>query len=86
MFNTHYFNLCLLSTCSYNEPYVVVQMDLIKERPLEFIGDITDKKDFWKLAVRVQDKWTVVKNGKEHLELVIVDSKVMYFRTTIYNG
>jgi len=46
------------------------------ERPFEFIGDITDKKDFWKLAVKVKDKWTVVKDGKEHLELVIVDKKV----------
>lgn len=46
------------------------------ERPFEFIGDITDKKDFWKLPVKVKDKWTVVKDGKEHLELVIVDKKV----------
>ena len=46
------------------------------ERPFEFIGDITDKKDFWKLAVKVKYKWTVVKDGKEHLELVIVDKKV----------
>jgi len=30
------------------------------ERPFEFIADITDKKDFWKLAVKVKDKWTVV--------------------------
>jgi hypothetical protein len=54
------------------------------ERPLEFVGgDITDKKDFWKLAIRVQDKWTMVKDGNEHLELLIVDSKVVYFGTTL---
>jgi len=53
------------------------------ERPLKFVVDITDKKDFWKLVVRVRDKWSVVKDGKEHLELVIVDSKVMYFGTTL---
>jgi len=48
------------------------------ERPLEFIADVTDSKDFWKLSVRVKDKWTVVKDGKEHLELLIVDAKVIY--------
>jgi len=42
-------------------------------RPFEFIRDINEKKDFWKLVVKVRDKWTVVKDGKEHLELVIVD-------------
>lgn len=51
----------------------------IKERPLEFIADINDKKDFWKLAVRVKDKWTAVKDGKEHLEMVIVDAKVLLY-------
>ncbi|RHN55670.1 putative nucleic acid-binding protein [Medicago truncatula] len=43
--------------------------------PVQFIADINPKKDFWKLAVRVKDKWVVVKDGKEHLEMVIVDSK-----------
>jgi len=46
------------------------------ERPVEFIGDVTYTKDFWKLAVRVKDKWNVVKDGKEHVEMVIVDVKV----------
>lgn len=46
------------------------------ERPFEFIADITDNKDFWKLAVKVKDKWTVITDGKEHLEIVIVDQKV----------
>ncbi|AES98119.1 plant OB fold protein, putative [Medicago truncatula] len=45
------------------------------ERPCQFIGDVTDKSDFWKLTVRVKDKWTVVKDGKEHLEMIIVDVK-----------
>jgi hypothetical protein len=49
----------------------------IKERPVQLISDVHDKKDFWKLAVKVKDKWTVVKDGKEHLELLIVDEKVM---------
>jgi hypothetical protein len=50
------------------------------ERPFEFIADITDKKDMWKLAVRVKEKWTVVKDGKEHVEMIIVDAKVIYNR------
>jgi len=45
------------------------------ERPVQFVSDINDKKDFWKLVVK--DKWTVVKDGKEHLEMVIVDAKVI---------
>jgi hypothetical protein len=46
------------------------------ERPVQFIDAITDQKDMWKLSVRVKDKWTVVKDGKEHLEMLIVDAKV----------
>jgi len=46
-------------------------------RPFSNIRDINQKKDFWKLAVKVKDKWIVVKDGKEHLEMVIVDSKVI---------
>ena len=49
------------------------------ERPFKFIGDITYKKDLWKLAVRVKNKWTVVKDGKEHVEMVIVDAKVLLY-------
>ncbi|RHN52489.1 putative nucleic acid-binding protein [Medicago truncatula] len=45
------------------------------ERPVQLISDVNDKKDLWKLAVKVKNKWTVVKDGKEHLELVIVDDK-----------
>jgi len=48
------------------------------ERPFETIAAITNKKDFWKLALRVKDKWTVVKDGKEHLEIIIVDAKVIH--------
>jgi len=48
------------------------------ERPLEFIADITDKKDLWKLVVKIKDKRVVVKDGKEHLEMIIVDVKVYF--------
>lgn len=54
------------------------------EIPFEFIGDITDKKNFWKLVVRVKDKWIVVKDGKEQLELVIVDYKVVISKIFIF--
>jgi len=42
------------------------------------VADINDKKDFWKLVVKVVDKWIVVKDGKEHSEMIIVDAKVSY--------
>jgi hypothetical protein len=48
-------------------------------RNFEFIKDINDRKDLWKIAVKVRDKWTSQKEGKEYLELVVVDSKVSFF-------
>jgi hypothetical protein len=45
-------------------------------RKFEFIKDITDRKDLLKIAVKVKDKWNVSKEGKEHFEMVVVDSKV----------
>lgn len=45
------------------------------ERPVEFIADVTPKRDFWKLTVKVKDKWSVIKDGKEHLKMIIVDAK-----------
>ncbi|WJX57068.1 hypothetical protein P8452_42665 [Trifolium repens] len=44
-------------------------------RNFEFIKDINDRKDLWKIAVKVRDKWTSQKEGKKYLELVVVDSK-----------
>ncbi|KAK2447811.1 replication protein A 70 kDa DNA-binding subunit B [Trifolium repens] len=44
-------------------------------RNFEFIKDITDRKDLFKIAVKVKDKWNVSKEGKEHFEMVVVDSK-----------
>lgn len=46
------------------------------ERPVEFIADVTPKRDFWKLTIKVKDKWSVIKDGKEHLKMIIVDAKV----------
>lgn len=47
----------------------------MEERPVQFVSAVNDKSDFWKLVVKVKDKWTVVKDGREHLEIVIVDAK-----------
>ncbi|KAK2414512.1 hypothetical protein QL285_037096 [Trifolium repens] len=44
-------------------------------RNFEFIKDITDRKDLCKIAVKVKDKWNVLKEGKEHFEMVVVESK-----------
>lgn len=32
------------------------------------------------MAVKVRDKWTVVKDGREHSEMVIVDAKVIWLQ------
>jgi hypothetical protein len=45
-------------------------------RNFEFIKDITDRKDLFKIAVMVKDKWNILKEGKEHFEMVVVDSNV----------
>ncbi|XP_058745984.1 uncharacterized protein LOC131618843 [Vicia villosa] len=38
------------------------------------IKDISDKKETWRLAVRIIDLWSVVNSkGAEHLEMVIMD-------------
>jgi hypothetical protein len=47
-------------------------------RNFEFIKDITDRKDLCKITVKVKDKWNVLKEGKEHFKMVVVDSKVSY--------
>ncbi|RHN74002.1 putative nucleic acid-binding protein [Medicago truncatula] len=61
-------------------------MEIPLERPFETIAAVTNKKDFWKLAVRVKDKWTVVKDGKEHLEMIIVDAKGNNIQVVIPTG
>ncbi|GAU40127.1 hypothetical protein TSUD_389770 [Trifolium subterraneum] len=44
-------------------------------RVFEFIKDITDRKDLWKIAVKVKDKWNATKEGKDFFQIVVVDSK-----------
>ncbi|GAU49766.1 hypothetical protein TSUD_386850 [Trifolium subterraneum] len=44
-------------------------------RVFEFIKDITDRKDLWKITVKVKDKWNATKEGKDFFQIVVVDSK-----------
>jgi hypothetical protein len=46
---------------------------------VEFIKDIVDRKNLWKIAVKVKDKWTAMKEWKEYFKMVVVDSKVTLF-------
>jgi hypothetical protein len=40
------------------------------------VKDITDSKEIWRLAVKVDDIWIVTKNYQEHAEMVLRDVKV----------
>ncbi|WJX12187.1 hypothetical protein P8452_02711 [Trifolium repens] len=46
-----------------------------KSRSYDDIKDITDKKEIWKLAVKVDDFWTNMKSGKEFAEIIFRDLK-----------
>ncbi|XP_058742285.1 uncharacterized protein LOC131614745 [Vicia villosa] len=42
-------------------------------RPFECIADINDRKELWKIGVKVHQKWKVNIANKEHFEMVVVD-------------
>ncbi|XP_058767907.1 uncharacterized protein LOC131641620 [Vicia villosa] len=45
-------------------------------RPIEYVRDINDSKDLWKISVRCRHIWSVTSaSKKEHLEMILVDSK-----------
>ena len=49
-------------------------------RPIEVVKDINDSKDLWKIAVRCKHLWTITSaSNKEHIEMILVDSKVWLF-------
>jgi hypothetical protein len=52
-------------------------------RGFDAVNDINDSKELWKLAVRVEDLWTVTHRGKEHLEFLILDKQVLQFKLTV---
>ncbi|CAL5199443.1 unnamed protein product [Lathyrus oleraceus] len=42
-------------------------------RQIEKICDLNDIKEPWKVAVRVDHKWLVLSNNKEHFEMIFID-------------
>ncbi|MCI21340.1 DUF223 domain protein, partial [Trifolium medium] len=45
-------------------------------RSIDSIKDITDLKELWKLAVRIEDLWSVFSKSKEeHLEFILLDKQ-----------
>jgi hypothetical protein len=49
------------------------------ERPFQLLKDIHHRKELWKVAVKVKDKWKVVKDGKESFDMLVFDAKVSFF-------
>lgn len=46
-------------------------------RPIEDTKNINDSKNLWKIVVRIKDLWSfTTMTNKEHLEMVVIDSKV----------
>ena len=46
-------------------------------RPIEAVKDINESKDLWKIVVRCKHLWIVTgASKKEHVEMILVDSKV----------
>lgn len=45
-------------------------------RPFENICDISNKKELWKIDIKVHHKWNVVYNNKEHVKLIFIDVDV----------
>ncbi|KAK2448879.1 replication protein A 70 kDa DNA-binding subunit B [Trifolium repens] len=44
-------------------------------RGFDAVQNVNDSKEQWKLAVRVEDLWTVTNRGKEHMEFLILDKQ-----------
>jgi hypothetical protein len=48
-------------------------------REVDFIKDVDDGQELWKLAVRVEDLWKSGIGKNEHIEFVILDKQVNIF-------
>jgi hypothetical protein len=48
-------------------------------RPVKLLTEIHSRKELWKIAVKVKDKWSVYKDGKQSFEVLVVDAKVNFF-------
>jgi hypothetical protein len=46
------------------------------ERPVTLLKDIHNRKELWKIAVKIKDEWNVFKDGKQSFEILVVDAKV----------
>ncbi|CAI8614855.1 unnamed protein product [Vicia faba] len=44
-------------------------------RPFEMIGDINNRKELWKLSVKIHHKWKVSMTNKKHFDIVVVDKQ-----------
>ncbi|GAU20371.1 hypothetical protein TSUD_11890 [Trifolium subterraneum] len=44
-------------------------------RVVDDVKSVNDSKELWKLAVRLEDIWTVTNGGQEHLEFLILDKQ-----------
>ncbi|CAJ2664510.1 unnamed protein product [Trifolium pratense] len=44
-------------------------------RKFECVKDINDGKDLWKISVKVKEKWSNSKDGKQSIELLVFDDK-----------
>ncbi|XP_058760558.1 uncharacterized protein LOC131633902 [Vicia villosa] len=66
----------LLSRFKHTEKPNVKREKKLMARPIEYVGDINDSKDLWKISVRCRHIWSVTSaSKKEHLEMILVDSK-----------
>lgn len=49
---------------------------VLMERSFETVSDINDKKELWKVAVKVHHWWNVIINTKEYFEMIVYDNEV----------
>ncbi|WJX46032.1 hypothetical protein P8452_32867 [Trifolium repens] len=45
------------------------------DRPVTLLKEIHNRKELWKIAVKIKDKWNVFKDGKQSFEILVVDAK-----------
>jgi hypothetical protein len=45
-------------------------------RLVKLLTEIHSRKELWKIAVKVKDKWNVYKDGKQSFEVLVVDAKI----------
>lgn len=65
----------------YNCFFVPTEMS----RPPIAIADLRPNNNVWKLAIRAVDLWIVKeRNGQQHLEAVVQDSKVVLFLCIVF--